>query len=171
MKKSAGDIIILHMCTKNQNHMKYGSWDLEWDRQNFLSFMLIFCPFTPITTSIIKIKKKKKEKKSGCYHFIQVHHKWKSYDAWFLRYGAQEIFFLILGHFLIFYPTNNLKNQNIEKMKKSTWRYHHFIHVYQKSWSCYTVPEIVWHDRCKFYFYFWAIFCSFTTLTARKIKI
>ena len=62
MKKSAGDIIILHMCTKNQNHMKYGSWDLEWDRQNFLSFKFIFCPFTPLPPWRIKIKKKKKKK-------------------------------------------------------------------------------------------------------------
>ena len=37
MKKFAGDII-LHMCTKNHNHIIYSSWDTEWDRQNFLSF-------------------------------------------------------------------------------------------------------------------------------------
>ena len=29
---------ILHMCTKNYNHMMYASWDTEWDRQNFSSF-------------------------------------------------------------------------------------------------------------------------------------
>ena len=45
MKKFAGDIIILHMCTKNQNPMMYSSWDTEWDRQNCLSFWAIFCPF------------------------------------------------------------------------------------------------------------------------------
>ena len=39
-KKIAGDIIILHMCTKNHNYMRYGSWDTEWDRQ-------IFCHFGP----------------------------------------------------------------------------------------------------------------------------
>ena len=32
MKKIAGDIIILHMCTKNHNHMRYSSWDTKWDR-------------------------------------------------------------------------------------------------------------------------------------------
>ena len=36
---------------------------------------------------------------------------------------------------------------------------------------CYTVPEILWHDGCNFYFLFWAIFCTFTPLTAQKIKI
>ena len=45
MKKAPGDIIILHMCTINENHM-YGCWDMECDRQNFWSFWTIFCPFT-----------------------------------------------------------------------------------------------------------------------------
>ena len=35
MKKLTIDIIILRMCTKNHNHMMNGSWDTEWDRQNF----------------------------------------------------------------------------------------------------------------------------------------
>ena len=47
MKKFAGDIIILQMCTKNHNYMMYGSWDMEWETHNFLSFWAIFCPFTP----------------------------------------------------------------------------------------------------------------------------
>ena len=29
MKKASGDVIILHMCTKNHNHMMYVSWDME----------------------------------------------------------------------------------------------------------------------------------------------
>ena len=60
-KKIAGDIIILHMCTKNHNHMMYGSWDMECNRQNFLSFWTIFCPFTPLWTQKIKILKKWKK--------------------------------------------------------------------------------------------------------------
>ena len=35
------DIIILHICTKNYNHMRYGSWNTKWDRHNFLSFWAI----------------------------------------------------------------------------------------------------------------------------------
>ena len=38
MKKITGDIIILHMCTINENHMMYGSWNMECDRKNVLSF-------------------------------------------------------------------------------------------------------------------------------------
>ena len=30
-KKTPGDIIILQMCTKNYDHMMYGSWDMVWD--------------------------------------------------------------------------------------------------------------------------------------------
>ena len=74
MKKTPGDIIILHKCTINDNHMMYGSWDMKRDRQ----------------------------------------------------------FFVILDHFLPFYPPNNSKNQNFEKLKKKIWRYHHFTQVYQQ---------------------------------------
>ena len=31
-KKIAGDIIILRMCTKNHNHMRYSSWNTEKDK-------------------------------------------------------------------------------------------------------------------------------------------
>ena len=56
-EKTPGDIIILLMCTKNENHMMNGSWDIEHNRQNFLSFWTILCPFT----QKIKILKKKKK--------------------------------------------------------------------------------------------------------------
>ena len=59
MKKIAGDIIILHMWTKNHNHtrlqfLRYGV------KQNVLSFWAIFCPFNlnPLTTQKTTILKK-----------------------------------------------------------------------------------------------------------------
>ena len=39
MKKLAGDIIILHMCTINNNHLIYGSWDIECIGQNFFAHL------------------------------------------------------------------------------------------------------------------------------------
>ena len=50
---------ILHMCTKNENHIMYGSWEIECDRHNFC----YFGPFnalllTPLTIHKIKILKK-----------------------------------------------------------------------------------------------------------------
>ena len=75
LKKTPGDIIILHICTTNDNHMMYSSWDMERYRQNILSFWTVFlpfylwwteffvilhhcCPFTPLTTQKIKTLKK-----------------------------------------------------------------------------------------------------------------
>ena len=50
------------MCTTNDIHMMYGSWDMECDRQNFMSFWTIFCP-TPLKTQKKKkhFEKNKKE--------------------------------------------------------------------------------------------------------------
>ena len=47
-----------------------------------------------------------------------MYQKSQSYDVWFLRYGLQQTGFVILGHFLPFYPTNNPK-KNFEKKKKT----------------------------------------------------
>ena len=63
IKIRPGDIIILHLCTTNDNHVMYGSWNMEHGRQNFLSFWTIFCPFTPLTSWKIKIMRKWKNKK------------------------------------------------------------------------------------------------------------
>ena len=58
LKKTPGDIIILHMSTINENYMMCGSWDMECDRQIFFSFWTIFWLFyTPIITQRIKILK------------------------------------------------------------------------------------------------------------------
>ena len=106
MKKKLGDIITLHMCTINDNHMMYGSWDMECNRQNLFSFWTVFCSFTPLTTQKIKILKNGRN--AWRYHyFTLVYHKWQSYDVRFLRYGVWHTeFFLILDYILPFYsPT------------------------------------------------------------------
>ena len=40
-KKMPGDIIILHMCTINETHVMYCSWDKKCDRQNLFSLQKI----------------------------------------------------------------------------------------------------------------------------------
>ena len=83
-KKTPGDTIILHICTINDNHMMYGSWDMKHDGQNCFSFWTIFCPFIPLTTQ--KSKFWKNEKNTWrYYHFTHLHHKRQSHDARFLR--------------------------------------------------------------------------------------
>ena len=57
MKKIPIDIIILHMCTVNEDDIMYDSWDMKHDRQNFLWFWAIFCLLTPLTAQKIKILK------------------------------------------------------------------------------------------------------------------
>ena len=60
IKKTPGDIIILHMCAINYNHMMYGSRDIECDGQNFLSFWTIFAhlpPKNPKNQNFEKMKK------------------------------------------------------------------------------------------------------------------
>ena len=112
MKKLSGDIIILHSCNINDNHMMYGSRDTECNGHNFLSFWTMFCPFTQ------KIKIEKNEKNTNRYNFTHVYHKWQSYDLRFLRYGTwQTRIFVTLDHFLHFHTPTNPKNQNFEKMK------------------------------------------------------
>ena len=61
IKKTPGDVIILHKCTKNHDHMIKCSWNMVHDGCNYFSFWAIFCSFTPLTTSKMKIKKKLKK--------------------------------------------------------------------------------------------------------------
>ena len=75
-----------------------------------------------------------------------------------------------MGYFLLLYPTNSPKKQNFEKMKK-TPGYVIILHMGTKIYDqmMYGYWDMVC-DKCN-YFSFWANFCPFTPLTARKIKI
>ena len=140
-KKWFGDIIILQMCTINDNHMMYGSWDMKRDGQNFLWYWTVFCHFTPLTTWKIKILKNWK-KVWRYYHSTHVYHKWQWNDVWFLRYWVRQIdFFDVLDHFLPFYPPKTRKIKILKKLKKA-WRYYHFTQVYQKLWSWYDMWQM-----------------------------
>ena len=74
-------------------------WNIECDRKN----------------QKIRILKKQK---CWRYHFTHLHQNPQSYEVWFLRYGVRQTeFFVILGHFLPFYPLTTwtikiLKNWN-----------------------------------------------------------
>ena len=79
-------------------------------------------------------------------------------------------YFVILGHFLPFDSPNNPKNQNFEKNEKHTWIYHHLTQVYKNHDQMLYCSRDMACDRYNCYFSFWAIFCTFTTLTTQKIK-
>ena len=87
------------------------SWDMERNRQNFLSFWTVFCPFTPLCTQKIKILKKQKTQLK-MLSFTNVYHKWQSYDVSFLRYRVQQTEFLLF--WTIFYPFISLTTQKIK---------------------------------------------------------
>ena len=106
-----GDIILLHMCTKNK--------DMECDRQNCLSFWAIFCPFTskndPENQNFGKMKNWTPE---GIIilHMRSINDNHMMYGSWDMERNRQC--FVVWANFCPFYPTNNLKNQNFEKLKK-----------------------------------------------------
>ena len=100
-----------------------------------MSFWGIFCPLTPLTTQNIKILKKWKISSEIssfyssapkiliiCYTVPEI---WRVTDV---------ICIFHFGLFLPFYLPNSPKKQNLKKMKKNSWRYDHFTHVYQKLW-------------------------------------
>ena len=144
MKKNPQGIILLHMYT-----IMMIIWcmvpETRGATDRIFCHLYHFLPFTslppaplaPILLTTRKIKILKKWKKTP-YDITILHMRNKNEDhmthgSWDAEHDRQY-FFVISVHFLLFYPTINLKNQNFEKMKKKTWRYH-FTHAYQKSWS------------------------------------
>ena len=45
--KTAFGYVILHMCTKNHNHIMYASWDVECNRHKFFEILGHSMPFGP----------------------------------------------------------------------------------------------------------------------------
>ena len=96
IRKTAGDIIILHLCTTNDNHMMYGSWDIKCDRHNFLPLWAIFCPFTPLTTQ-------KKIPGDIILHMGTINTNHMMHDSWDMECNRQN-FFSHFGPFFVHLP-------------------------------------------------------------------
>ena len=110
MKKPPKDIIILQMFIINDSHMMYGSWDMGCNRQNFLSFWTIFCPFTtynPKNQNFEKIKKPPGD-------IIILHRCNINYNH--MMYGSWNTFWTIFCTFTAQYT------KNIKTLKK--WKIH-----------------------------------------------
>ena len=140
LKKASGDIIILHMCTINDSHIFiYGSWDMEHDRHNFLSFWTFFYPFTPLTTP----KNQNFEKLKKMPRYIIILNKCLINDHHMMN-GSWDIerdrpnFLLFWTIFCLFTALKakkiKIKKKEKKKRKKSLeiWSVYK---VYQKSWS------------------------------------
>ena len=115
MEKITGNIVILHMCTKNHNHMMYSSSDTEWDRHKFLSFWAILSPFTPLMTQQIKILKKWKKhlEMSSFYTCVP-----KLTTMWYMLPEMWSVADNFLSLWAIFCPFTPLANHKIEILKK-----------------------------------------------------
>ena len=90
MKKVPGHIIILHMCTINENHMMYGSWHMENNRQNFSHFgpFFAFLPPPPPNNPENQNFEKKRKKRLEISSFYRGVPKIMIISILFLRYGA-----------------------------------------------------------------------------------
>ena len=107
----------LHRCTMNEDHIIYDSWDIRHNKEIFLSFWVIFCPLTLLTTQEIKLLKKIKKKKKKKKKMINL--EILSFDTcvpqmmiWCMVPGiwsATDRIFLILDHFCPFTLQTNQK--------------------------------------------------------------
>ena len=112
IKKTPGDIIILRLCTTNDDHMMYSSWDIKHNRQNFLSFRAIFALLPPKSPDDQNFEKMKKPGDIITLHMSTINQNHKMYDSWHMEH---DIFWTIFSPS----PLNNSKNQNFEKIKKN----------------------------------------------------
>ena len=75
----------------NDNHMIYGSWDMEYNRQNFLSFWAIFCPFNLLTTQKIFFEIMKKLLGDIIIlHIRIINENLIMYDSWDMEYDRHN---------------------------------------------------------------------------------
>ena len=104
---------------------------MDWERQIFCHigpFLLFYLLMTPN----IKILKKWK----NCREILSFYTYMCTINEDHMIYGfemqdATDIFFVILGHFLPFYPLSTWTIEILKKWKNSE-RYYHFTNVYQK---------------------------------------
>ena len=90
-EKMPGDIIILHKCTKNHDHMLYCSWDMPHDGCNcYFSFWTIFLLFYPLPNSPKNQTLKTMKKTPGdiiILHKCTKNHDHMLYCSWDMVHG------------------------------------------------------------------------------------
>ena len=141
MKETAGDTIVLHICSRNHNHMRYSSWAREWHRQKFLSFSVIFVKMK--ISSFYTCERK--------ITFIMLPQIWSATNIISCYFGS--IFTL-----LPYYWHQELK---LWKNVKKSWRYFPFRHVHHE-WRSYDVWFLIYKaQRTEFFVILSHFFLSF----------
>ena len=86
--------------------------DTDWDRPNCFVILGHFCPFTPLMIAKIKfLKRWRKIPGDITTLYMCTINKIMMYGSWDMECDGDN-FFIILDYFLLFYPSNDLKNQN-----------------------------------------------------------
>ena len=144
MRKFAGDIIFLHMFTKNHNHIAYDVWFLIYGVIHTEFFLILghflLC-YHPHPNDLENQNFVKNEKNAWRYYpfthtFVS---KGRSYDKWFLKYKVWQTDFL--SFWAIFCPFSLLTTWKIKILKNwkyIIWIYYHFTHLHHK-WQSYDV--------------------------------
>ena len=110
MKKTPGDVIILHKCNKNYDHKAYCSWDIgtgNWKQ----------------TTGNIII-----------LHKCTKNHDQMQHCSWDMAHDGCNCYFSFWVIFCTFIPLQP-KKRKFRKNENNPWKCHHFTQVYQKLWS------------------------------------
>ena len=127
----------------------------------FCLFEQFFALFPPSNNPENQNFERMKNKTCRYYHFTLVYHKYRSYDLWFLRYGAwQTEFFVILGYFC---PLTSLTTQKIKiliKFKKCLEISSFYTCVPQMTITWCMILEI-WSAIDIIFLSFWTSFCPF----------
>ena len=141
----------------------YGFSDMECNRQNFLSFSTIFCPYTPLTTLTIKILKnwKKIPGDITILHKCTKNHDHMLYCSVDMARGGCN-YFSFWAIFCAFTPLTARKIKIFKKWKKKLPGDIIILHMCIKNYDqmMYSSWDMVC-DGCN-YFSFWTIFCPFT---------
>ena len=123
LKKTPRDIIILHKCTINDNHMIYGFWDINCNRQIF--FML----GQPLTAQ--KMKFQNYDKNTWKYHHVT--------DIIVIFHFG--LFFALLTPLSPPLHLNSPENENFKKIKKHLKKSSFYTSVTKIMIIYYNVPE------------------------------
>ena len=129
-----------------KNHMIYGSWDINCNRQNFFVILGHFLPFYTRSSLKIKISKKMK-KKSGhiiISHKCTINHDHRLYSSWDMACDQYNCYF---PFWAIFCPPpcppNSPNNENFKKKKKEKYQEISFYTSAPKIMTmCYTIIKI-----------------------------
>ena len=154
-----------YMCTINEDHMIYGSWNIRCDKQIFFTFWAIFCPYCPLTTWKIKILTLKKNPGD----IVILHISPYITIIWCMVpeiRSTTDIIFCHSGPFFALLHPMDLENQKILKNRKNTWRYYHLTNIYDSHMiNCSSDLQCNGQN----FLSFWIIFCPFTPKTTQKI--